>query len=107
MPLTGSTQNSRCRVVARHGDLIVLVFGLHAPLLGTGCHLGVLILVIQRGVGDRLHQLSVRVVADVLGEVVGGEPVDVLFAGVVGVEGALGDNVEVLVRLLLGVEGNR
>ncbi|SHX58828.1 Uncharacterised protein [Mycobacteroides abscessus subsp. bolletii] len=94
-----------CRVVARHSDLIVLVFGLHTPLLGTGCHLGVLILVIQRGVGDGLHQLSVRVVADVLGEVVGGEPVDVLFAGVVGVEGALGDNVEVLVRLLLGVEG--
>src|SRR6185312_5375712 len=58
----------------------------------------------QRRVRDRVDERAVVVVSHVLREAVGGQPVDVLFALVVGVVGLLRDRVEEGVRLLLRVE---
>src|SRR5699024_5759438 len=69
-----------------------------------GGDLAVLVVAVQRRVLQRFGQFVLGVVADVLGEHVGGQPVDVVLGLVVGVERLLRDRVEVLVGDLLGVE---
>ena len=90
-------------VVAGHRDRFVRVTG-QTPQRRPRGDLAVLVVVVERRVLDRLDQLAVGVVADVLGEPVGGQAVDVFFAVVVGVERLLRDRVEERVGLLLGVE---
>ena len=90
-------------VVTGHRDRLVGFAG-DSPLHRACGDLGVGVVVEQRRVLDRLDQLAVRVVADVLAEPVGGQSVDVFLAVVVGVERLLRDRVEDGIGPLLGVE---